>query len=167
MRPGVTSMMRARPWEEPGMTPAWEPVKDRADKPNDWIAIASSAIEMRSPAVRSMSSSRPGGSGDTCCASSSSSSVVSPMAETTTQTSCPAFFVSTIRSATRLMRSASDTEEPPYFCTTSPIRPRLPAQRLTRRHAQDKELALLDKRRVGDLGVVLVVEEVLAGAQER
>src|SRR3954470_22933496 len=41
------------------------------------------------------------------------------MAETTTTTSLPAFLVSTMRSATRRIRSASDTEDPPYFCTTS------------------------------------------------
>ncbi len=69
------------------MTPAWLPVNERADSPSDWIAMASSAIEMRSPAVSSMSSSRPGGSGDTCCARSRSSSVVSPIALTTTHTS--------------------------------------------------------------------------------
>ena len=51
------------------------------------IAIATRAIEMRSPAVRSMSISRGGGMGLTCSARSSSSSVVSPIAETTTQTS--------------------------------------------------------------------------------
>ena len=56
-----------------------------------------------------MSSSRPGGSGLTCWARSISSSVVSPIAETTTTTSLPALRVSTIRSATRLMRSASAT----------------------------------------------------------
>jgi hypothetical protein len=83
------------------------------------IAIASSAIEMRSPAVSSMSSSRPAGTGLTCEARSSSSSVVSPMADTTTTTSLPALRVSTIRSATRLMRSALATDEPPYFCTIS------------------------------------------------
>jgi hypothetical protein len=87
MRPGVTSMMRARPCEESVMTPACDPVKERADRPSDWMAMASRAIEMRSPAVSSMSSSRPGGSGETCCARSSRSSVVSPMAETTTHTS--------------------------------------------------------------------------------
>ena len=102
------------------MTPACEPVKQRAEAPRFWIAMASSAIEMRSPAVSSMSSSRPGGSGETCCARSSSSSVVSPMAETTTQTSWPSLRVATMRSATRLMRSASATDEPPYFWTTSP-----------------------------------------------
>ena len=64
---------------------------------------------MRSPAVSSMSSSRPGGSGDTCSARSISSSVVSPMAETTTTTSWPALRVSTMRRATRLMPSASAT----------------------------------------------------------
>ncbi len=121
MRPGVTSMMRALPCTESVMTPAWLPVNDRALAPRFWIAMASSAIEMRSPAVSSMSSSRPGGSGDTCCARSSSSSVVSPMALTTTQTSWPALRVATMRSATRLMRSASETDEPPYFCTTRPM----------------------------------------------
>ena len=109
------------------MTPACEPVNERADAPRLAIAIASSAIEMRSPAVSSMSSSRPGGSGDTCCARSSSSSVVSPIALTTTQTSWPALRVATIRSATRLMRSASDTDEPPNFCTTRPMGRSLPA----------------------------------------
>src|SRR3712207_5833080 len=82
------------------------------------MAIASSAIEMRSPAVSSMSSSRPGGSAVIWLAWSSSSSVVSPIAETTTTTSSPFFFASTMRSATRLTRSGSATEEPPYFCTT-------------------------------------------------
>ena len=60
------------------------------------------------------------GTGATCSASSISSSVVSPIAETTTTTSWPSRRVATIRSATRLIRSASATDEPPYFCTTSP-----------------------------------------------
>ena len=47
--------------------------------------------------------------------------MVSPIALTTTQTSWPALRVATMRSATRLMRSASDTDEPPYFCTTRPM----------------------------------------------
>src|SRR3954447_21521781 len=87
------------------------------------MAIASSAMEMRSPAVSSMSSSRPGGSAVIWLAWSSSSSVVSPMAETTTTTSSPFFFASTMRSATRLTRSAFATEEPPYFCTTKATGP--------------------------------------------
>ena len=81
--------------------------------------MASSAIEIRSPAVSSMSSSRPGGSGLTWLARSISSSVESPIADTTTTTWSPALRVATIRCATRLMPSASATEEPPYFCTTS------------------------------------------------
>ncbi len=80
--------------------------------------MASKAIEIRSPAVRSMSISRSAGLGDTCSARSSRSSVVSPIAETTTATCVPDCLVSTIRRATRLMLSASATDEPPYFCTT-------------------------------------------------
>ena len=97
--------------------PAWLPVNERASTPMLLIAIASSAIEMRSPAVSSMSSSRGAGSGVTSCARSSSSSVVSPIADTATTTSLPALRVSTMRFATRLMLSASATDEPPNFCT--------------------------------------------------
>src|SRR6478672_3224357 len=120
MRPGVTSMILALPCALSVITPAWLPVNDRASWPRFPIAIASSAIEMRSPAVSSMSSSRPAGSGETCSARSISSSVVSPIAETTTTTSLPARFASRIRWATRLMPLASATDEPPYFCTTMP-----------------------------------------------
>src|SRR5665213_3083213 len=81
------------------------------------MAMASKAIEMRSPAVSSMSSSRGAGIGVTSCARSSSSSVVSPMAETATTTSLPPLRVSTIRFATRLMLSALATDDPPNFCT--------------------------------------------------
>src|SRR3954468_16142084 len=81
------------------------------------MAMARSAIEIRSPAVSSMSSSRGSGIGVTSCARSSSSSVVSPMALTATTTSLPALRVSTMRLATRLMLSASATDEPPYFWT--------------------------------------------------
>ncbi len=112
-------MILALPWVLVVMTPACDPVNDRASAPSDSIAIATSALEMRSPEVSSMSISRAGGAGHTCSARSSSSSVVSPIAETTTTTSLPAFLVSTMRSATRRIRSASDTEDPPYFCTTS------------------------------------------------
>ena len=121
IRPGVTSMILALPCTESVITPAWEPVNDRAVRPRSEMAIATSAIEMRSPAVRSMSSSRAGGSGLTCSASSSSSSVESPMAETATTTSLPSFLASTIRRATRLMAEASARDEPPYFCTTMPM----------------------------------------------
>ena len=80
--------------------------------------MATSAIEIRSPAVISMSSSRGGGTGLTSWARSSRSSVESPIAETATTTSWPAFFVSAIRRATRLMLSASASDDPPYFWTT-------------------------------------------------
>ena len=63
MRPGVTSMIRALPCAESVMTPAWLPVYDRAWWPRLAIAIASRAIEIRSPAVSSMSSSRPPAAG--------------------------------------------------------------------------------------------------------
>ena len=86
IRPGVTSMMRARPCVESVMTPACEPVNDRASRPRLAMAMASSAIEMRSPAVSSMSSSRPGGTGLTWLARSYRSSVVSPIADTATTT---------------------------------------------------------------------------------
>ncbi len=87
IRPGVTSMIRALPWAASVMTPACDPVNDRASLPRSAIAIANNAIEIRSPAVSSMSSSRPGGLGVTWLARSMSSSVESPMAETTTHTS--------------------------------------------------------------------------------
>ena len=90
IRPGVMSMILALPCAESVITPACEPVNDCALWPSWAIAIASSAIEIRSPAVSSMSSSRGGGSGVTCSARSRSSSVVSPIAETTTTTSWPA-----------------------------------------------------------------------------
>src|SRR5680860_1839773 len=61
MRPGVTAMMRALPWVASVMMPAWLPVRLVAVWPCSWMAMASRAIEMRSPAVSSMSSSRPGG----------------------------------------------------------------------------------------------------------
>ena len=80
--------------------------------------MASSAIEIRSPAVSSMSSSRPGGSSVIWPARSRSSSVESPMADTTTTTSSPFFLAVTIRSATRFMWAADATEDPPYFWTT-------------------------------------------------
>ena len=83
------------------------------------MAMASRAIEIRSPAVSSMSSSRAGGSGLTWLARSISSSVESPIADTTTTTWSPPLRVATIRCATRLIPSASATDEPPYFCTMS------------------------------------------------
>ena len=87
-------------------------------QPRALTAIASRDIAMRSPAVRSMSSSRGSGTGVMSEAFSRRSSVVSPIAETTATTSWPCSRARTIRSATELIRSVSPTEVPPYFCTT-------------------------------------------------
>ena len=61
-------MIRASTWRSLVMMPDWLPVKLIASPPSSRIAIDSSAIEMRSPAVSSMSSSRRSGLGDTCLA---------------------------------------------------------------------------------------------------
>ena len=80
-------MILALPCTESVITPACEPVNERAVKPRSLIAMATSAIEIRSPAVSSMSISRAGGNGETPVARSTRSSVVSPIAETATTTS--------------------------------------------------------------------------------
>ncbi len=67
--------------------PAWDPVKLTACSPRSMIAMQRSAIEIRSPAVSSMSISRPLGTFETSWARRSRSSVVLPIAETTTTTS--------------------------------------------------------------------------------
>ena len=72
------------------MMPAWLPVNDAAGTPSSASAMHSSAIEIRSPAVSSMSSSRPGWTRLTSSASRMRSSVVLPIALTTTTTSSPA-----------------------------------------------------------------------------
>ncbi len=77
--------------------------------------MASNDIEMRSPAVSSMSISRAGGSSEISAASSISSSVLLPMAETTTTTSASEARVSATREATAMIREASATEVPPNF----------------------------------------------------
>ena len=99
--------------------PACEPVNDTASTPRRWIAIAVSAIEMRSPAVSSMSISRAGGSGLTAEARVINSSVVFPIADTTTTTSWPPALVAQILSATAEILSGEATELPPYFWTMS------------------------------------------------
>src|SRR5665647_680012 len=90
IRLALTSMIRALPWDSSVITPACWPVNDWACTPRLAIAIASSDIEIRSPAVSRMSISRAGGIGVIWLARSISSSVVSPIAETTTTTSSPA-----------------------------------------------------------------------------
>ena len=83
-------MMRASEWRSLVMMPLWLPVKLIASPPSSRIAMHSSAIEMRSPAERSMSSSRRGGFDDRRLAVARRSSVVSPIADTTTHTAWPA-----------------------------------------------------------------------------
>ncbi|OQA74223.1 MAG: hypothetical protein BWY32_03663 [bacterium ADurb.Bin243] len=95
--------------------PDCDPVKDIAETPMSLIAMESSAIDMRSPELKSMSISRFGGLPATSRASEIRSSVVSPIAETTTRTLLPAFFSLTMRSATFNILSGFPTEVPPYF----------------------------------------------------
>ena len=79
-------MIRASEWRSFVMMPLWLPVKEMASPPSSRIAMESSAMAMRSPAERSMSSSRRAGLPDSRLAVARRSSVVSPIAETTTQT---------------------------------------------------------------------------------
>jgi hypothetical protein len=99
--------------------PLWEPVKETASCPRSFTAMETRAIEIRSPAVKSMSISRGCDFSETLWARSRRSSVVSPIAETTTTRSVPARRVLTMRSATFWMRSGEPTEVPPYFWTRS------------------------------------------------
>src|SRR5579885_775608 len=126
-RPRRISTMRALPCRASVTMPACDPVKETASRPRSMIAIETSATAIRSPAVRSMSCSRGCGSDETRRASSISRSVVSPIAETTTQTSLPASAASTTRRATRLISSGPATDVPPYFWTSTAIGRRLPA----------------------------------------
>ena len=80
---------------------------------------------MRSPVLTSMSYSRGGWVALTELARWMSSSVVLPMALTTATTSVPWRRVRAMWSATARIRSASPTEVPPNFWTTSGIRTRL------------------------------------------
>ena len=89
-----------------------------APTPSPWRAIDSSVALWCSPVASRTSSSRGSGSSVIAAARPSSSSVVSPIADTTTTRSLPAARSRAIRRATRLMRSASATDEPPNFWTT-------------------------------------------------
>src|SRR3954447_2810727 len=98
--------------------PACGPVRLIAATPIDWSAIESSVALWCSPVASRTSSSRGSGSSVIAAASASSSSVVSPIAETTTTRSLPPVRSRAMRRATRLMRSAPATEDPPNFITT-------------------------------------------------
>src|SRR3972149_6219825 len=82
------------------------------------MAKERSPIATCSPVARMTSSSRSFGDSVISWASWRSRSVSPAMAETTTTTSCPALFASTIRPATRWIRPTPPTEAPPYFWTT-------------------------------------------------
>ena len=88
-RSGRTSRILALVWVVSVMNPAWLPVKLSAGTPRSCSAMHSRAVALRSPAVMSMSISRPGRTLDTSPARRSSSSVSLPMALTTTTTSSP------------------------------------------------------------------------------
>ena len=117
IRSARMSRIFALRWVVSVTIPACEPVNETAGSPWSMIAMHSSAAEMRSPEVSSMSISRAEGSPATSWARRSRSSVVLPMADTTTTTSLPARRVRTTCSATARRRSASATDVPPNFCT--------------------------------------------------
>ena len=119
MRSGRSSMMRALVCEASVIRPAWLPVKESASTPTSCSARDRSAMALRSPAVMSMSISRPTWARATCEARWRSSSVSLPMALTTTTTSLPWRRVRAMWSATSRMRSGSATDVPPYFWTNS------------------------------------------------
>src|SRR3954468_17073764 len=73
---------------------------------------------MRSPVESSMSISRGSGRSETSLAMRIRSSVVFPRADSTATTRLPFSARAAIRSAARLMRSASATDVPPNFITT-------------------------------------------------
>ena len=86
MRSGFTSMILALVCVESVRNPAWDPVNDSASTPRSAMAMHRSAVAFRSPAVMSMSISRPGRVLETSLAMRSRSSVSLPMAEMTTTT---------------------------------------------------------------------------------
>src|SRR6187402_3584828 len=99
--------------------PACGPVRLIAPTPRAWRAIDTRVALWCSPVASRTSSSRGSGSSVIAAARPRSSSVVSPMADTTTTRSLPAARSRAMRRATRLIRSASATDDPPNFWTTS------------------------------------------------
>ena len=120
MRSARTSMIRALVCEVSVTIPACEPVSEIARCPRSLIAIAHSAHDCRSPVDSSMSISRGSGWGEISLASAMRRSVSFPRADSTTTTRWPCSFLATMRTAARLMRSASATDVPPNFMTTVP-----------------------------------------------
>ncbi len=118
-RRGSMPAIRALPYWPSVVIPAWGPVRLIAGTPSVWSAIETSVALCCSPVARSTSSSRASGSSVMAAARARSSSVVSPIAETMTTRRDPVARSRAIRRATRLMRPASATDEPPNFMTTS------------------------------------------------
>ena len=112
------SRILAEPWEESVRMPAWDPVKLTAGMPRELRVIESRAIEIRSPALSSMSISRGEGRRSPRRPEPPVDPWSAPMAETTTTTSWPSARVDSTRSATALIRAASASEVPPNFWTT-------------------------------------------------
>ena len=120
-RSARTSMMVALVWVVSVMIPAWLPVKDTASMPE--VGQGHDQQGHRDPLPRGEEHVElPGGwTGLTSLANRIRSSVVLPMALTTTTTSSPLRRDRATWSATARMRSASPTEVPPNFWTTSGI----------------------------------------------
>jgi len=115
-RLGVTSMIwrcRGAGGDHTGRYPVNDPARA-----SESMAIATSASESAPRKVSIHVPSRGGRRGLTCLRDRAVSSVCSPIAGHPTTTSLPDFLFSTMRSLSA-DPSSSDTEDPPYFCTTS------------------------------------------------
>ena len=118
-RSARTSRILALVWLVSVMMPAWLPVNDVAATPRSASAMHSSAMALRSPAVISMSISRPGWAATPAFGEAEQLvGLLAHGADTTTTTSLPWRRVRATWSATARMRSASATEVPPNFWTT-------------------------------------------------
>jgi len=97
--------------------PACQPVSEMASCPSSCSAMARRALETCSPVEMRKSISLRLGFEEISWAREIRLLVVLPMAETTTTTSFPCFFVASTRSAIALIFSVVATELPPYFWT--------------------------------------------------
>ena len=124
IRSARISTIFALPWSVSVTIPACEPVNETAGTPSASTAMHSSAIEIRSPAVSSMSISRPPGALATSLASRTRSSVVFPIAETTAITSSPAApgTGDVVGDGADPVRDRA-TDVPPNFWTTNTVTP--------------------------------------------
>ena len=122
IRPGVTSMILALPCAESVITPACEPVNDRAvvaevgdrhrqQRHRDPLAGGQQHVEL----ARRRQRARPAGRGR------AARRWCRPSRTRRRRRRCRPAGRRRCAAATRLMRSASATDEPPYFCTTSAI----------------------------------------------